>query len=412
MKEDLLRLAAYTSFILFLSFVVTNGGNKSLLEVANSSQTAATFFVTSITAAEIQESYAAVTTHKNTKERVRVLIVPGHGPDSGGAEFGSTKERDLVVEIAHELADLIAAHPNYEVTVTRGKEAWNPDLQTFFDTKESQILAFKDFQTKQMSWYVSHGSILPAVDQVYHNTASTKASTQLYGINMWANERDIDIALHLHLNDYAGRRGMSVGKYDGFAIYVPDRQYSNAEASKAIGTAIANRLNAFHATSTLAQERAGVIEDQELIAIGANNTTDAAALLIEYGYIYEPQFTNASTRSVAIKDYAYATYLGLQDFFDDAPPSTGSFVVPYDWSEVSVSDGAKGSDVYAVQSALRLLGYYPPSGESFSSCPISGVVGDCTRRALKEYQRSKGLDAVGTVGPRTREALENDLNTP
>ena len=128
----------------------------------------------------------------------------------------------------------------------------------------------------------------------------------------------------------------SAGKYDGFTIYVPDHQYSNATASKAIGDAIAVRLNAYHATSTAPKENKGVVPDQELIATGSNNSAGAASLLIEYGYIYEPQFQEPSVRSAAINDYAYQPYLGLQDFFKDPVASAyGSNSFPYDWTTVT-----------------------------------------------------------------------------
>ena len=173
---------------------------------------------------------------------------------------------------------------------------------------------------------------------------------------------------------------------------------------------LAARLGAYHATSTLPGESAGVVEDQQLIAIGSNNSADDAALLIEYGYIYEPQFQNASTRALAEKDYAYATYLGLRDFLKDPENSpTGSAALPYDWSDTVVSSGEKGAGVYALQAALHHLGYYPPAGKRFSDCPVSGLAGACTTAAIKIYQSSRGLEATGTLGPQTRGALADAL---
>jgi len=152
---------------------------------------------------------------------------------------------------------------------------------------------------------------------------------------------------------------------------------------------------------------------KELIAIGSNNSADDATLLIEYAYIYEPQFLKQSVRSIAVNDYAYATYLGLQDFFNDPITSTvGSMALPHDWSAVEAPKGASGPGIYALQAALHHLGYYPPTGKSFSECPISGVVGACSLDALKEYQRARGIDPAGVFGPLTRMTLEKDLATP
>ena len=432
MQNNLLWLAAYAgcaaSMIIFLAAGGVAPLQGAVAWAAREAQTAAVFFVQSITVAQIQNDYngAPVSQTSNASsgsltsvsavvptKKVRILIVPGHQPSVGGTEFGGVYERDVVFDIAGVLATMLAQNPHYDVMVARTKTAWNPILQSYFDTHALEIETFQQSQKLQMTNYLENGSILPAADQVYHNSAPSLAALQLYGINKWASENNYGIILHLHINDYAGRRIRAAGTYDGFTIYVPDYQYSNAEASKAIGETIAARLNAYHATSTLPREDVGVVEDQELIAIGSNNSADAAALLIEYGYIYEPQFQEPSVRLVAVADYAYQTYLGLQDFFKDAIPLTyGSISFPYDWMKVTSKKDERGPSVYALQAALHYLGYYPPSGKSFSDCPVSGIVGACTRSAIKEYQRARGLEAIGILGPETRNALFRDTARP
>ncbi len=319
-------------------------------------------------------------------------------------------ERNVVVDIADDLANLLAQNPHYDVMVARTKSAWNPILQTYFDTHALDISTFMQSQRAQMANYLASGSILPSADQVYHNDTPSLATLQLYGINKWVSDNGYDIVLHLHINDEPGHRARAAGPDTGFAVYVPDIQYSNAVASTAVGEAIAARLNAYHATSTLPVENAGVVPDQQLIAVGSNNSVDSAAVLIEYGYIYEPQFQDASVRPVALADYAYQTYLGLQDFFKDPPSRTyGSQSFPYDWSTVAGTRDEHGPGVYALQTALHYLGYYPPAGKGFSDCPISGTVGTCTRQVLKAYQQANRLGATGTLGPQTRAALSRDL---
>lgn len=414
MQRKLLWLAVCTGYISSVIILSTTGSvtifRENVAWISKEAETAAVFFVTSITVAQMNDVYhGAAPSPATLAGKIRVLIVPGHQPETGGTDFGGTYERDVVVDIANALAELLARNPHYEVVISRGKTAWNPVMQSYFDTHAADIGAFEQSQTLQMKSYLADGSILPAADQVYHNPAPPQAILQLYGINKWANDNKYDITLHLHLNDYAGRRKNRVGTYEGFAIYVPEQQYSNAEASKAVGESIAARLNAYHATSTLPKEDQGVVPDQQLIAIGSNNSADGAALLIEYGYIYEPQFQEPSILPVAVADYAYQTYLGLQDFFNDPVPSTrGSISFPYDWSKVSGKKNERGPGVYALQAALHSLGYYPPAGRSFSDCPVSGVAGDCTRSAVMEYQRAKGLETTGILGPQTRDALSRD----
>lgn len=418
MRNELIRLAAYAGCVASVAVFLNSGGavpiQNATAWTTHEAQAAAVFFVTSITAAQIQDTYRAsstpVTQSSVPVKKVRILIVPGHQPDIGGTVFRGVYERDVVVDIADALAALLSQNSHYEVMVARSKTAWNPTLQNYFDTHMLEIETFEQSQKAQMENYLADGSILSETDQVYHNSTPTKAALELYGINKWASDNKYDITLHLHINDYAGRRMKLQDAYNGFAVYVPDHQYSNAEASKAIGDAIAARLNAYHATSTLPKEDVGVVPDQQLIAIGSNNTADDAALLIEYGYIYESQFQTASTRPVAIADYALATYLGLQDFFKDPVTDTrGSVSFPYDWTKVTGASGEKGPGVYALAAALHYLGYYPPAGKSFSDCPVSGVAGPCIRSAIKGYQRAHGLEATGILGSQTREALSRDL---
>lgn len=419
MRNSLLWLVC-SGFVASVVIFFAVGGitpiQEGIVRTMKEKQTAAIFFVQSITVAQIQSDYQGERVASSAGaavKKVRVLIVPGHQPDAGGAKFGSVQERDVAVDIADSLVALLAQNPHYEVMVARTKTAWNPILQNYFDTNALEIDAFQKSRALQMQKYLADGSILTEVDKVYHNSASSQAALQLYGINKWTSDNKYDITLHLHINDEAGRHTGAVGKYGGFAIYVPDHQYSNAEASTAIGEAIAVRLNAYHATSTLPKEDVGVVPDQQLIAIGSNNSADTAALLIEYGYIYEPQFRDSSVRSVAVTDYALQTYLGLQDFFNDSVPSVyGSISFPYDWTKVTGKNDERGPGIYALQAGLHYLGFYPPSGKSFSECPMSGVVGACTQTAIMEYQAIRGLDTTGVFGPQTRSALGHDLAVP
>lgn len=430
MRNELIWFAAYTgcvsSLVIFFAFGGITPLRAGTVWIGGQAQSAAVFFVQSITAVQIQNDYYSAqvsipaTAVKNASKaiptstkKVHILIVPGHQPDSGGTEFGGVKERDVASDIADALAGLLSQNSHYEVMVSRSKTAWNPILQDYFDTNAPDIETFMQSLKLQMQNHLADGSILPAADQVYHDTAPSNATFQLYGINKWTSDNSYDITLHLHINDDSDHRAEVAGDYSGFAVYVPDHQYSNAEASHAIGEAIAARLNAYHATSTLPKEDAGVVEDQELIAIGSNNSASDAALLIEYGYIYEPQFQEPSIRPVAVADYAYQTYLGLQDFFKDPVTSTfGSISFPYDWTKVTGTTKGKGPGVYALQEALHYLGYYPPKGKSFSDCPVSGVVRDCTRASIKEYQSARGLPATGVIGPETSADLFYDTAKP
>lgn len=417
MRDSLFRLTLYAGCVSAVVVFMLTGGAEPIQRASEwvraEMESASVFFVQSITIAQIHSEYRDANLWSPTsRQKVRILIVPGHEPSMGGTEFRGIRERDVVVDIADTLAHLLSQNPHYEVMVSRGKTAWNPILQEYFNTHAAEIQTFIDSQRAQMAAHLADGSISRNVNQMDHVGTTGSWAIRLYGVNKWASDHGYSIVLHLHVNDDGERASSRAGRYSGFAVYVPDAQYSNAEASLSIGEHIASRLNAFHATSTLPKERKGVIPDQELIAIGSNNSADNAALLIEYGYIYESQFHDGSVLPVAIADYAYQTYLGLQDFFGDAPVSRpDSAAYSYDWKTVTGKPNQKGAGVYALQSFLHQLGYYPPLGKSFSDCPVSGAAFECTRTAIMAYQSAHGLDATGAIGPQTSEVLLGDLRT-
>jgi peptidoglycan hydrolase-like protein with peptidoglycan-binding domain len=66
----------------------------------------------------------------------------------------------------------------------------------------------------------------------------------------------------------------------------------------------------------------------------------------------------------------------------DAPSST----------EVALERGDRGAAVKRVQRRLHVK-------------PVSGLFGPLTEKAVKRFQRRRGLTADGVVGPQTREAL-------
>ena len=161
-------------------------------------------------------------------------------------------------------------------------------------------------------------------NKVRHNPAADNASQALYGVNKWANDNNIDIVLHLHLNDYPQRKYDMPGKYKGFSIYVPDRQFPNGEASIEIAKSIKEELAKIAPASNFPKEKEIIIEDQQLIAIGSNASRKGVSILLEYGYIYEPQFYDKEIRSFALREMAEATARGLKDFFDPPADKAGN----------------------------------------------------------------------------------------
>ncbi len=364
---------------------------------------------------DLAHAYAAATAGG---EKVRILVMPGHEPQFGGAEFAGYYEREFVVDIADALAADLRTDPNFEVFVARGNEGWNTDFTYYFDAQGRRIERFVEDHKEVMEKLEKRGRLQENDEQAAHNEARSDVALRLYGINKWANENDIDLVLHLHLNDDTDHAANQPGVNSGVAIYVPDSIYGNAKTSRAIAEPVFARLNAATATSTSGLEQKGILEDRDLIAIGAFNTADMPSLLIEYGYLYEPRLTGGGARTDVLKDYAYQTALGVRDYFGTtARPRFDTKVLPYTFTSdllatttasTTASTTAEAPDVrsiYALQSALRSLGHYPAAGSSLTTCPVDGFASACVTDAVKAFQKSKGLEETGTLGPSTRTAL-------
>jgi N-acetylmuramoyl-L-alanine amidase len=360
------------------------------------------FFIDSITENSLKNDYLVA---KNGGQKLKILIVPGHDNESWGTEFRGIKEADLNLELAENLANFLRQEKEFEVILARDKNGYNLALLNYFSRNEGEIKKFIQENVELTNYYIDWGVVEKYTKGVVHNAASEEIVLKLYGINKWANENKIDIAIHVHFNDDPQRSYYGIGKYTGFAIYVPEKQFSNAKGSMALAKPLFNQLRKYFPISDLPKEKSGIVEDQKLIATGSYNTLDAAGLLIEYGYIYEPQFTNPEIRPLAMEELAFQTYAGIKNFFEGGQ-NRSSVLLPHFWEE-SLSKGMKNNkEVFILQAALVLEDLYPPENFRKNDCPISGNFGECTLAALQEFQKKYGIEpASGFFGPLTRKKL-------
>ena len=362
------------------------------------------------TIAELQAKYAEESPDKQVS-KVRILIVPGHEPNYGGAEYGAIKERELNVELAENLATFLKSNQKYDVIVARGHERWNPIFETYFKDSWNEIIAWQKDHKQEYLHSIARSMPLPP-PKVHHNTAPNNIAYRLYGMTKWSNENGVDIVVHIHFNDYP-RHGRSMGTYSGMSIYTPERQYANSTTTRAVSEAVFNRLKKYNPISDLPGESDGIVEERELIAIGANDTADAASLLIEYGYIYETQFQEIQTRTITLKDLAFQTYLGLEDFFNPNGAKSlaavyDTLILPHTWSPMAPIEAMNEKDVFALQTALTREGVYPPGSKSKNDCPRTGKVGGCTRSAVELFQKKYQITGEKGFGAKTVQRL-NEL---
>lgn len=400
-SKNLRRFLVITLALVLLGAIyaidIRSGGIKNLAGV---------FFVDSITEEELKEDYDVA---QNSHKKIKILIVPGHDDELGGTSFREMKEWELNVEMAEILTTLLRQEDEFDVILTRNRNEFNQNIQTYIEENRDSIEKFREEHKNKMDSLITSG-LIDAKRGIEHNKAPSRTAIRLYGINKWANEHDIDIVLHIHFNDYPRASHRWAGKYSGSTIYIPEGQFSNAKTSATLAKKVFEQITNYSAPSDMPQERAGIIEDQELIAVGAYNTLDSAVLLLEYGYIYEPQFINKEVRTLALEELALQTYTGILNFFEKNNTSIyNTATLPYLWNE-NLKKGMKGSkDVFALQTALAFQFIYPPKTKSKNDCPINGNFGHCTAKAVVDFQKKYNIEpSSGFVGPMTRAKL-NEL---
>ncbi len=362
------------------------------------------------TVAGLQSKYNIAA--KRGTDKVKVLIVPGHEPNYGGAEFGKLKERDMTVELAENLAQILRNNGRYEVFVTRSADSWSPEFKEYFENEWQNITDWQKSYKREFVNLTRITGAKPMKPVVYHNAVPERVALRLYGITKWANANEVDIVIHVHFNDYPGHPANRPGKYAGFAIYTPEQLYANSTTTRTIAESVFRRLAKYNPVSDFGPESDGIVEEPDLIAVGAYNTADAASMLVEYGYIYEPQFTNDDTRDLALKDLAFQTYLGLQDFFgvgNDHGLAYDTLLLPYNWQKELTKGNRQDKDIFVLQTAFAFGGLYPPENKSRNDCPRTGTFGACTRAALDAFQKRNGIDdEKGEVGQGTLKALNRE----
>ncbi len=386
-----MRTILFVTTVVFLAFLVL-GTNGTFTPLRN--QLGSIFFVDSTTVKKMRTAFDRA---RSGGERITVLIVPGHDRADVGAAFGAVTELALNVELGVLLRDRFAKDTRFDVLLAQDGAGFNPVLEKYFLERGADILEFRRQKHLQM-YSVQQAGLVSSNVPVEHNNAPGEMVTKLYGMNMWANEQKTDIVVHIHFNDTSRGDVRSVGENSGLALYIPDHQYSNAAPSRAIAESVFERLRLRFPKSNLSVEKEGIIEDQQLIGLGANNSLDAPSIFIEYGYIYEPQFQYASVRTMWLREAALQTYRGIVAFFENQKGNSDeTSALPHSWKKDLTAGVKYNPDVFALQMALSLEGLYPPDQSSKNDCPMTGTYFDCTTRSVLAFQKKYHLEPSGDV---------------
>ena len=382
------------------------------------SQIAGAYFAETVTPEELQQTY------DDENRLLRVLVVPGHSNESWGTEFRGVKEAEVNLELGEHLYRYLKSDASFDAMITRaGDGEHTPWFANYLTDNELSIRAYMVQKRAEFTIAEAQGHIKRHT-QVSHNEAPSQTALELYGINKYASENGVDIVIHIHFNDYPGRKHGIAGKHSGFSMYVPEDTLPNARASRELALSLRDRLSRHFATSDLPLEEGVVIPDQELIAVGSNASQRRAAILIEYGYIYENQFHDRALRGPILEELALQTYWGILDHFEKGSAMNQSrlgVLLPYFWDDSAIDMEASSRSVLSLQGALSSEGLYPPPGKSRNDCPISGTFGPCTKESLALFQERfaemllvpEGLArGSGTLGPKTKSILNELYGDP
>lgn len=245
---------------------------------------------------------------------IKILLVPGHNDDVWGAQYGNLKEAEMNLVLTTKIYNTLKKDKRFEAHTTRNSAGYTKEFTDYFTDHKEEIITFKDNAKKVMQDKIADGSFV-SKQEVPHITASEQTTIELYGINKWANENKMDLVLHVHFNDYPRATKWAVGKYKGFAVYMPEAQMVNSKESEKVATSIFKKIKSKYMTSTYPEEKGGLIPEQKLIAIGSNDTLTPSvrAVLVEYGYIY--RFGNSAFRQKFYTSAANLTSLGIKKYF-------------------------------------------------------------------------------------------------
>ena len=206
-----------------------------------------------------------------TIKPIKILIVPGHDNKEWGAEFNGVKEADMTEKLSLMIFDLLKKDKKFEPIITRDWNGYTPTFEDYFINGEQAITDFINEKKSAFESKLQDGSI-QAVENIYHNYASQRMATVLYGINKWADENNVDAVIHVHFNDYPRPKKVR-GEYTGFAVYVRDKQMNNSKDSYQLGSFVFQSLLHDYNKSNYPPEASGVVPDQNLIAIGEYNSS-------------------------------------------------------------------------------------------------------------------------------------------
>ncbi|WP_160141853.1 N-acetylmuramoyl-L-alanine amidase [Salicibibacter halophilus] len=284
----------------------------------------------------------------------KIYIDPGHGGSDTGATGNGLNEKDIVLDIGHQMS--VYLRENYEGMYRRMSRTDDTDVSLQDRTDDANNWGADVFISIHAN--ALDGSVR-GFETFIHTSNPTGAS-------------DLQSVMHPQILD----------EMHTFDSSIPDR-----------GEQTAN----FH---VLRETRMSAILTENLFI---DNTGDAALL-------QDPDFIAAVAAAHA---EAVAEFLNLtpidngdddDDNDDDNDDNEDGFTFQH-WDGSIIRHGDLGDHVEELQQRLVDIGYRLPQ------FGIDGIFGAETAGAVRTFQREAGIGVDGIPGPETHEALETHIDT-
>ena len=248
----------------------------------------------------------------NNKRDIIVAIDAGHGgEDPGAVGYRRTKEKDVVLKIAKELARLLKNEPGYKPYLTRTGDYYIPLRERTRKARDADADLFISIHADAFKNSQANGS---SVFVLSERGATSEESRYLA-----EKENEADLV-----------GGVSLGDKDDFVVMtlLDLSMTASRGSSLAVGESILGRMGRI---SRLHKKR---VEEAAFMVLKA---PDIPALLIETGFISNPGEAKKLATSSYQKKMAREIFTGLTEYFYNSPPE-GSYIA---WQKT----GGKGSKI-------------------------------------------------------------------
>lgn len=336
----------------------------------------------------------ATTTKKETVKKTTEPVKP-----AAPATPEITKPTTACALTTGKAYKTFSAKAVYYVTSDCTKRAFN-NARMFFtyftswnDVKTTSAATLTSVPNDALG-FMPHGPLYdPQYGALVKIVKDPKVYLLLGGKRHWITDENVFNSLKYPWNWIEDVAEELLNKYDPAGEITEVAKHPNYTLVKYAGSAKVYRLEPKTGETTVTVKRHIKNED----AFKALNFRWDRIVVISTSEVYAdgPELTGTTTATTN----ADTETEGAAEVKATAPSSDESTPV----FTTLLTTGSTGDEVKALQTLLKKLGFFPADIEP------TGLFGPTTAKAVTEFQTAKGIDAVGFVGAKTREALNAAL---